>query len=125
MGQGPIVSEIILIVEDDMALWYVYKYALRHLKSELVFARNGQVALEVLDKRTPMLVILDMRLPIVSGLELLMHFQKVLRLASTPIIVASSMQEYRSLAPNGAFLYKPLKPEDITSLVDHVLAPSG
>jgi CheY-like chemotaxis protein len=115
-------SDMVLIVEDDMALWYVYKYALRHLKSELVFARNGQTALEILDTKTPKLVILDMRLPIVSGLELLNHFQRVLRLANTPIIVASSMKEYRPLAPNGAFLHKPIKPETIKRMVDTVLA---
>ncbi|MAU10301.1 MAG: hypothetical protein CL607_10800 [Anaerolineaceae bacterium] len=115
----------ILIVEDDMALWYVYKYALRHLDAELLFAKNGQAALEILDSKTPTLVILDMRLPLVSGLELLKHFQRVLRLANTPIILTSSMKEYSTLAPNGVFIHKPAKPDAITRTVDNVLALTG
>lgn len=59
----------ILIVEDDPALGEVLEYNFREAGFELELARNGNQALEKARHMVPDLVILDLMLPEVDGIE--------------------------------------------------------
>ena len=59
----------ILIVEDDQALADVLEYNLSQAGYEVTVARDGQDGLNQAQLKTPDLVILDLMLPVIDGLE--------------------------------------------------------
>lgn len=59
----------ILVVEDDESLIEVLEYNLKQAGYELNVARDGKDGLQQAQLRTPDLVILDLMLPLVDGLE--------------------------------------------------------
>ncbi len=64
----------ILVVEDDKDLNAAYKIILKSEKHHVKTAFNGQDALELLQKYTPDLILLDLLMPIMGGLELLENY---------------------------------------------------
>lgn len=64
----------ILIVEDDKDLNAAYKVILESDKHKVVSVFNGQEALKALKKDTPDLILLDLLMPIMGGLELLENY---------------------------------------------------
>jgi DNA-binding NtrC family response regulator len=61
----------ILIVEDDKDLNAAYKIILENEKYKVRTAFNGQEALKILKTYSPDLILLDLLMPIMGGLELL------------------------------------------------------
>jgi two-component system phosphate regulon response regulator PhoB len=60
----------ILIVEDDRSLAEVLEYNLRQDGYQTLVANNGQDGLQQAKLRSPYLVVLDLMLPLVDGLEI-------------------------------------------------------
>lgn len=80
----------ILVVEDDNTLREVLKYNLQKEGYEVVEAADGEVALETAQKSHPNLVILDLMLPVMSGLDVC----RILRVGSNiPIIMLTAKAE--------------------------------
>src|SRR5918994_1205518 len=65
MGKGQI-----LIVEDDRSLAEVLEYNLRQDGYQTLVAHDGQDGLQQAKLRTPDLVVLDLMLPMIDGLEI-------------------------------------------------------
>ena len=65
----------ILIVEDDKDLNAAYKVILESEKHKVKTAFNGQEALKLLKDYTPDLILLDLLMPIMGGLELLEKYE--------------------------------------------------
>jgi len=91
---------IVLSVEDDDAAFYVIRMAFEELPLpvQLLRAKNGTEALALLHKRVnrdsdsqiPDLVLLDLNLPGLSGLEVLSAIKADRKLAPIPVVVFSS-----------------------------------
>jgi two-component system, response regulator len=94
----------ILLVEDNPD---DEKLTLRALKqseipNETVVARDGEEACDFLfedgaDKRMPDLVLLDLKLPKVGGLEILQRMRRDERTKSVPIVILTSSDEERDI----------------------------
>ncbi len=65
----------ILIVEDDKSLHAAYRTILEKEKYEVHSAYNGEEALKELDKVTVDLILLDISMPKMNGIEFLEHFE--------------------------------------------------
>jgi len=61
----------ILCVDDDSSLLFLYQEELSEEGYEVIVARNGKEALEKYDRESPDLVVLDIRMPNMDGLETL------------------------------------------------------
>lgn len=61
---------LILIVEDDHSLADVLDYNLRQDGNDTLVARDGQEGLKLARLRAPQLLVLDLMLPLVDGLEI-------------------------------------------------------
>ena len=64
----------ILIVEDDQALNNAYSIILKHAGHEVVEAFDGKEALQKLKNFEPDLILLDLLMPVMGGLEFLQQW---------------------------------------------------
>ncbi|WP_081816563.1 sigma-54-dependent transcriptional regulator [Fodinicurvata fenggangensis] len=78
----------ILMIEDTAALAAVYQEYLKREGHDVITATNGQTALRFLAETPPSLVLLDIRLPDIDGLEILDHIRQAT--PGTPVVVMTA-----------------------------------
>jgi DNA-binding response OmpR family regulator len=83
-------NPIALIVEDDDDLANIFAEALQAARYDTEIARTGDRAMARLKTVTPDVVVLDLHLPGVSGMEILGQIRANPRLAHARVIVASA-----------------------------------
>jgi two-component system, response regulator len=92
---------VILLVEDNADDEELTRRAFRknNLQNDLVVARDGQEALDYLfnNPLRPHLVLLDLKLPRVDGLEVLRRLRADERTRFVPVVVLTSSTEERDL----------------------------
>ena len=64
-------SPKILIIDDESTVKKAMQKALKNEGYELLFADNGEQGIEVLNKETPSVIFLDLRMPVMDGIEFL------------------------------------------------------
>jgi len=79
-----------LIIEDDPDLSEIFSRALAAAGYEVEVLRDGADARARLDNTAPDLILLDMHLPHVSGVELLSQIQSDERLKKVPLVVTTA-----------------------------------
>jgi CheY-like chemotaxis protein len=85
--------QTILLVEDNPDDAALTEVALREIPASLQFARDGQEALDYLFNHAnelPRLVILDLGLPNIHGLEVLRRIRENERTRSIPVVILTS-----------------------------------
>lgn len=80
----------ILYVEDDAIVLMAYRTRLLREGFQVEVARDGLEATKMLADFVPDLVLLDLMLPKLSGVEVLRFMQKTPQLKSVPVIVVSA-----------------------------------
>ena len=89
-------------------------------------AGDGQQAFELALQRHPDLILIDLKLPVVSGFTVIRRLQKLARLRLTPIIAMSvdkpiSHQRLAMAAGCAAHLNKPIEFDELDSLIERLL----
>jgi DNA-binding response OmpR family regulator len=112
--------ERILVVEDDPAVQKALKRLFETESFEIEISRDGQSALEAFRKATPSAVVLDLRLPIMSGRDVCREIKQ--QAPSIPIIVlsaASDVSDKVLLLELGAddYVTKPFSPRELLARV--------
>lgn len=92
----------ILVVEDDRDLNNAYCIILRHEGHEVAAAYDGQEALEKLKKFEPDLVLLDLLMPVMGGLEFLQSWEDGRQKRHAKILIFTNMEN----SPEVAQAYK-------------------
>lgn len=115
----------ILIVDDDAFVRSLLKDVLEGRGHALLEAEDGREALELLGERVPQLVLLDLFMPRLSGMEALAMMRE--RWPSARVLVISSLDSERLVAQAmeagaSGYITKPFHPVEITSAVDRALA---
>ncbi len=119
-------SETILIVEDEPSVQEIVGLYLQRAGYQTVAARDGQQAIDLLEKRLPSLMILDLMLPKVNGLEII---QWVRSRGDVPVIILTARREESDRIVGlemGAddYVIKPFSPQELVSRVRAVLRRS-
>jgi CheY-like chemotaxis protein len=83
----------ILVVEDEEGLRFLYKEELEAEGYQILTAANGREALQQLEEGKPDLIILDIVMPVMDGIEALGRF--VGKERKIPIILNTSYSGYR------------------------------
>jgi CheY-like chemotaxis protein len=117
---------LLLVVDDDEFQQRVLGQVLAPLGLETVFARSGTEALGLLRKRRPDLVLMDIGLPDIDGVEVTRRIKAVEALAGIPIVMITGHSEKQLVVDSlkaGAcdFLVKPLQREATLAKVRKVL----
>lgn len=117
----------ILLVEDDLALRDLISLVLSHmLPCRVIQATNGAEALERYYETRPAVVVLDILLPHMNGLEMLKKLKDEGALEHTAVIVISALgyrDVIRQVVEAGArdFIVKPFDVEVLASRVKQAL----
>ncbi len=116
----------ILIVEDDKVMSDNLVSLLKPEGYELVVASDGIEALKLIIDTEPALIITDIMMPNLAGLELLNIYKGQL-FQETPVIVISSMDgydvQYFAIAVGAvAYFVKPFSGPEIVQTVNEILA---
>ena len=116
-------DSIILLVEDDADDEALTRRALEKnkVRNELVVAHDGQEALDYLRdaSRLPELVLLDLKLPKIDGLEVLRRLRADERTKMLPVVVLTSSNEQRDVASSyslgaNSYVRKPVDFKEFT-----------
>ena len=87
---GPRMSHTILIVEDNELNMKLFRDLLEAHGYETLEARTGPEALEALKESRPDLILMDIQLPEVSGLEVTKWIKEDETISSIPIIAVTA-----------------------------------
>ncbi len=83
----------ILVVEDDRSLADVLVYNLRQAGYDVLLARDGQDGLSQAQLKTPDLILLDLMLPVMDGLEVCRRLRKNPAMRETLILMLTAKGE--------------------------------
>jgi DNA-binding response OmpR family regulator len=83
----------ILIIEDDAFIRDIYQVKFIQEGFEVVLAENGVVALETLKDFAPDLILLDVIMPFMDGIEVLNEIKNNDKLKEIPIIMLTNISE--------------------------------
>jgi len=86
-------SERILVVDDEKDLLDLVAYHLTHAGYKVTMAGNGEQALERARERAPDLIILDILLPDIGGLEVCRILKGEERTKNVPVIFLTAKGE--------------------------------
>jgi len=116
----------ILVIDDDANLREVVTFILREAGHELLEAVDGEEGLRRCDAEQPDLVLTDIRMPGLDGLELLRHLKQPGRDPSPPVIVLTAFGDVGQAVEAmkaGAFSYllKPFKRDELRLIVESAL----
>ena len=118
----------IVYIEDNLANLKLVQRVTKHRTDvEIIPAMQGRIGIDLAHQHAPVLVLLDLHLPDISGAEVLQELRDDPETASTPVVVVSAdatpSQIKRLLAAGAtAYLTKPFEVRELIDIVDEILA---
>ncbi|MDD7884661.1 response regulator transcription factor [Flavivirga sp. 57AJ16] len=116
----------IVLAEDNSTLSLLLKFRLEKEGYELFMAQDGREAVDLIEKEVPDLILTDIMMPFVSGLEVISHVRLKLDLDAPIIVFSSAGQEEMvikafNLGAND-FMGKPFSPNELIIRVKRLLS---
>jgi DNA-binding response OmpR family regulator len=120
----------ILIAEDERDIRDLITFTLRFAGYEVVAASNGEEAVNLAFQELPDLILLDVRMPRMTGYEVCEKIKADSKTKDIPVMFLSAKgqeTEIQAGLQSGAveYLLKPFAPDQLTSRVQAVLAQFG
>lgn len=112
----------ILVVDDETSMLKLISVSLESQGHSILTAENGNEGLAVAIRENPRLIILDLMMPEMSGLEMLRELRQT---SDVPVIILSAypsdenMEKARELGIE-CFLTKPFEPETLMETINVV-----
>ena len=116
----------ILVVDDEIGALTLIGIMLERGGFEVLKAKNADAALGVLDAETPDLIILDVMMPGMDGIELCRTIRARAKTRATPVLILSARGDAESVmrgmdAGASDYLPKPILHHDLVAKVRKML----
>lgn len=123
-------NEKILVVDDEADILEIVGYNLKKEGFEVLTAENGKKAIEIAIEELPSLIILDVMMPEMDGMETCYQMRNIPALKDTLITFLSARgEDYSQIAGFDAgaddYITKPVKPRVLISKVKAILRRKG
>ena len=120
----------ILIAEDECDIRDLITYTLRFANYEVVAVSNGEEAVTMARQEVPDLILMDVRMPLLTGYDACVAIKAELNLKDIPIIFLSAKgqdSEIQAGLQAGAveYLLKPFSPDQLIARIQTILAQHG
>ena len=117
----------ILIAEDERDIRDLIEFTLKYAGHEVVKAANGAEAVELAPKEKPDLILLDVRMPRMTGYEACRTLKSMDEVKAIPVIFLSAKGQQNEMDTGldaGAYDYilKPFAPDQLTRRIAEILA---
>ena len=115
-------GKLIMHVEDNEYNRKIVRDLLSKNNYELMEAHNGEAALEALARRRPDIILMDVQLPKLSGLEVTRMIRANSTLAQIPVIAITSFalsgdDRLALEAGCNGYISKPFRPRDLLDMI--------
>jgi two-component system phosphate regulon response regulator PhoB len=120
----------ILLAEDDPDIRHLVAYKLQRSGFDVVEAADGFAALQAARRAAPDLVLLDVRMPELNGLDVCRELRAAAGTTDVPIIILTARsrpQDLEQAYAAGAtdYIVKPFSPRELVHRVEAELARVG
>ena len=114
--------KLILVVEDDRDLRFVIRMILERAGYEVAEASNGTAALESVGAGPPDLIIADLTMPVMSGVELVDQLRANPATVSIPVVLLSGGEVDPATSQRvEAVVTKPFEPDHLVACIEKAL----
>ncbi len=119
----------IFVVEDDQDLNYAYRTILSKEKHTVESAYNGDEALQKIQSFQPDLILLDLLMPVKSGVEFLQEYDVVGKHRDVKVLIftnlehASEIHEAFTLGADQCVIKAWTAPQGLIKIVNDILKP--
>ena len=117
----------ILIADDETAVAKILRDRFAHWGYEVEVASDGEKTLEKVKSFKPHLLLLDLKMPKIGGMDVLERTKKAHPKIGVLVLTASQSKDtHRNCLEKGAdgYMLKPFKPENIKEYVEKILMTS-
>jgi signal transduction histidine kinase/CheY-like chemotaxis protein len=123
---GPLVPASVLVVEDNEDNLFTLRQVLARLPLDLSFANSGRQAIEACRRQMPDLVIMDVQMPGMTGLQATGAIRSLAGGAQVPILALTAQamkgDRERILAAGcDDYLAKPFQPKELIDAISRLL----
>ncbi len=120
----------ILIAEDEPDIRELVAFTLRFAGYEVVAAANGEEAVQIASREYPDLILMDVRMPRMTGYDACRVMKANAELKDIPVVFLSAKgqeSEIQTGLDSGAeeYLLKPFAPDQLTDRVRAILSKFG
>lgn len=118
---------VALIVEDDRDIVALFRHVLDIAGYHTEIVLDGREAMQRLESSHPNIVLLDLQLPGMSGVEILTRMRANERMSTIPVVVITAYAPYADSLPvePDLLLLKPVDINQLSSLVQRLQATQG
>ena len=119
-------SDTIVVADDSMTILAMTSSRLERAGYDIVTATRGDDALRLVQENRPRLVLLDVEMPGLSGVEVTRLIRADESLAGTSIVLLTSLSEETDIATGieagaDAYLTKPFSPQELQTQVEKLI----
>ena len=119
-------SDTIVVADDSMTILAMTSSRLERAGYDIVTATRGDDALRLVQETRPRLVLLDVEMPGLDGVEVAQHIRADESLAGVFIVLLTSLSEESHVARGmaagaNAYLTKPFSPQDLQTQVEALI----
>ena len=117
----------IIVADDDLDVCELLDMKLRQSDYEVHIALGGMQALEMIRIVRPHLVILDIMMPLMSGMDVLQQMRSESAIADIPVILMTSKRQEKDVNTGFAlgvvdYIIKPFNLKDLVNQVQSVIS---
>ena len=120
----------IVVADDDVDVRMLVALKLRHSGYDVVDVGDGAAAVEACREERPDLVVLDLMMPVMSGLEACRAIKAEPGLADVPVVLLTARAQNTDVDAGlavgaDAYVTKPFSPKELAARVESLLGGSG
>jgi two-component system response regulator MtrA len=120
----------IVVADDDVDVRMLVALKLRHSGYDVIDVGDGAAAVEACRDERPDLVVLDLMMPVMSGLEACRAIKSEPGLADVPVVLLTARAQNTDVDAGlavgaDAYVTKPFSPKELAARVESLLGGSG
>ncbi len=118
---------VVLVADDDEDILTLVALRFRRSGLEVIVARDGEEALELIETRAPDVAVLDIAMPKLTGLEVVRRLRSSEATKDLPVVLLTARAAEKDIelgleAGADEYITKPFSPQDLYACVQSVLS---